>query len=112
MLMRLFKLLRMKVLSWLTIHGRTRAQGFSGNADWNYITDVAKHPPIPVIGNGDLVHSNQVLSLQKQSGCSGMMIGRGCLKNPWIFQKVRKLPVKMEYGRILERFKISSGKFL
>lgn len=90
---------------WLTIHGRTRSQGFSGHADWNYITNVAKHPLIPIIGNGDLLHPEQILSLQEQSGCSGMMIGRGCLKNPWIFQKVRKLPVKKDYECVLERLK-------
>ena len=73
---------------WLTIHGRTRAQAYSGYADWDYIAKVKKQSPLPVIGNGDLVNSQQILKLKKESACDGMMIGRGCLKNPWIFQEV------------------------
>lgn len=73
---------------WLTIHGRTRAQAYSGKADWNYIAKVKKQSVIPVIGNGDLVNSEQILQLKKESECDGMMIGRGCLKNPWIFWEV------------------------
>ncbi len=75
---------------WLAIHGRTRKQGYSGRADWNYITEVKKQSLLPVIGNGDLIKSDQILELKKQSGCDGMMIGRGCLKNPWIFQEVMR----------------------
>ena len=73
---------------WMTIHGRTRAQAYSGKADWCYITEVKKQSPIPIIGNGDLTHVEQILKLKKESLCDGMMIGRGCLKNPWIFQEV------------------------
>ena len=75
---------------WLTIHGRTRAQAYSGQADWAYITAVKKQSPIPIIGNGDLTHSDRILQLKKESLCDGMMIGRGCLKNPWIFREVRR----------------------
>ncbi len=70
---------------WLTIHGRTRSQGYSGQADWSYIAEVKAKSPIPVIGNGDLIHPHQIIKLQNQSKCDGMMIGRACLKNPWIF---------------------------
>ena len=75
---------------WLAIHGRTRSEGYSGHADWNYIAEVKKQSPLPVIGNGDLTKAEQILRLKKQSACDGMMIGRGCLKNPWIFQETKK----------------------
>lgn len=95
---------------WLTIHGRTRAQAYSGEADWAYITEVKKQSPIPVIGNGDLTKVEQILKLKKESHCDGMMIGRGCLKNPWIFQEVRKIynntrESKKSYMDVLSRLK-------
>ena len=70
---------------WLTIHGRTRAQGFSGTADWDYITQLAKNAPLSIIGNGDLTTCQQALTLKQKSHCQGMMIGRGCLKKPLDF---------------------------
>lgn len=75
---------------WLTIHGRTRAQAYSGQADWSYITEVKKQNLIPIIGNGDLINIEQILKLKEKSFCDAMMIGRGCLKNPWIFQDIKK----------------------
>ncbi len=72
---------------WVTIHGRTRSQGYSGQADWSYIAEVKSQSPIPIIGNGDLIHPQQIKSLYLQTNCDGMMIGRGALKNPWIFHE-------------------------
>lgn len=74
---------------WVSLHGRTRAQAYSGHSDWGYIAEVKQQSPLPLIGNGDLVNGDQILKLKKQSGCDGMMIGRGCLKNPWIFQDTK-----------------------
>ncbi|MCY4512845.1 MAG: tRNA dihydrouridine synthase DusB [Bdellovibrionales bacterium] len=71
--------------SWMTIHGRTRSQGYSGQADWNYIKKIKAEAPLPIIGNGDLKTARQALEKLKFSQCDGVMIGRGCLKNPWIF---------------------------
>ena len=71
--------------SWMTIHGRTRAQGYSGQADWEYIKKVKSKARIPIIGNGDIKTSQQAVSRLKESGCDGVMIGRGALRNPWIF---------------------------
>ena len=73
--------------SWMTIHGRTREQGYSGKADWNYIKKVKSKSSIPIIGNGDLISADQVIHHFKESGCDGVMIGRGCLYKPWIFQE-------------------------
>ncbi len=78
-------------LTWVAIHGRTRAAGYSGLADWEYIAKVKASAKIPVIGNGDVVTPEQAMARLKQSGCDGVMIGRGCLKNPWIFLQANRL---------------------
>ena len=102
---------------WLTIHGRTRAQAYSGEADWAYITEVKKQSPIPIIGNGDLTKVEQILKLKKQSHCDAMMIGRGCLKNPWIFQEVKtmynntKEEIRNSYMNVLNQLKYHLENF-
>jgi len=78
-------------IMWMAIHGRTRAQGYSGQADWNYIATIKQQSSIPIIGNGDLIHPDQIIKLKQKTQCDGMMIGRGCLKNPWIFQDTQKI---------------------
>lgn len=72
-------------VSWVAIHGRTRAQGYSGLADWDYIAEVKSKAKVPVLGNGDILTAEQAVSRLKESGCDGVLIGRGCLKNPYIF---------------------------
>ncbi|MEK6772639.1 MAG: tRNA dihydrouridine synthase DusB [Bdellovibrionota bacterium] len=74
-------------ITWVAIHGRTRAQGYSGWSDWDYITEVKSKAQIPIIGNGDLHSAARAVERLKQSGCDGVMIGRGCLKNPTIFRQ-------------------------
>ncbi len=74
-------------MTWIAIHGRTRAQGYSGKADWDYIAEAKLKSPIPVLGNGDLTSAEKAVAYLKSSGCDGVMIGRGCLKNPWIFKE-------------------------
>jgi tRNA-dihydrouridine synthase B len=74
-------------LTWVAIHGRTRAAGYSGLADWDYITEVKQKAPLPIIGNGDIHSAEQAVRRLRESGCDAVMIGRGCLKNPWIFQE-------------------------
>jgi len=69
----------------MTIHPRTKAQGFRGRADWNLIGDVKRAVKIPVIGNGDVTSSLLAKKMQKDTGCDAVMIGRGALGNPWIF---------------------------
>ncbi|MCB9072488.1 MAG: tRNA dihydrouridine synthase DusB [Bdellovibrionaceae bacterium] len=78
-------------IAWVAIHGRTRSQGYSGSADWEFIASVKAVSPLPIIGNGDLTSAETALARLRQSGCDGVMIGRGCLKNPWIFQEARNL---------------------
>ena len=67
------------------IHPRTKDQGFSGCADWNLIRKVKDAIRIPVVGNGDVTTSSLVRKMLEVTGCDGVMIGRGALGNPWIF---------------------------
>jgi tRNA-dihydrouridine synthase B len=68
----------------ITVHGRTAAQGYGGSCDWDLIARVAGGVKIPVFGNGDCVEPGQVLDRLRSTGVSGILIGRGVLKNPWI----------------------------
>lgn len=72
-------------VAWVAIHGRTRAQGYTGLADWDFIAEVKSNTKIPILGNGDILTPRQANLRLAQSGCDGVMIGRGCLKNPFIF---------------------------
>jgi len=74
--------------SAVTVHGRTRAQGYSGEADWGAIEAVKRAVAIPVIGNGDVGDSTDLLRLIEETGCDGAMIGRAALGNPWIFGQI------------------------
>lgn len=72
---------------WIAIHGRTRAQGYKGYADWDLIAAVAAAVDIPVIGNGDILDAPEAARRLRESGCRGVMIGRGALRNPWVFSE-------------------------
>jgi nifR3 family TIM-barrel protein len=76
-------------ISALTVHGRTRAQGYSGTADWNVIAEVAAAAPIPVIGNGDLSTAVDVAKHRRETGIAGAMIGRAAMSAPWIFRETK-----------------------
>ncbi len=79
----------------VTIHPRFVNQGFSGQADWTIITSIKNQLSIPVIGNGDIVRPTCALSMKDQTGCDGVMIGRGATGNPWIFSQI----LALENGR-------------
>jgi nifR3 family TIM-barrel protein len=83
-------------VEWVAIHGRTRTQGYSGHADWSIIREVAQESKIPIIGNGDIVSGPLAAARLLESGCAGVMIGRGALKNPWIFQEAVEALEKLE----------------
>lgn len=72
--------------SAITVHPRTRAQGYSGVADWNIIKDVKESVSIPVIGNGDIRSCYDAKRMLEETGCDAVMIGRACIGNPWIFR--------------------------
>lgn len=69
---------------FITVHGRTRAQGYSGTADWNIIKEVKSAVKIPVVGNGDVTSPQSAAEMIKQTGCDGVMIGRAALGAPWL----------------------------
>ncbi len=74
--------------SAVAVHGRTRDQFYSGKADWEIIRKVKEALSIPVIGNGDVTNPEQAEEMLLQTGCDGVMIGRGARGNPWIFERI------------------------
>ncbi len=78
-------------VAWVAIHGRTRAQGYSGEADWEMIAEVKAKSPIPIIGNGDLATAEVALKRYRESGVDAVLIGRGALRNPFIFEQAEAL---------------------
>ncbi|MDR2580776.1 MAG: tRNA-dihydrouridine synthase family protein [Fibromonadaceae bacterium] len=77
----------------LTIHGRTKAQGYKGQANWNAIGEVAAKAKIPIIGNGDINSLEKAMDAIKNYGVKGVAIGRAALRNPWIFNPSAKVDV-------------------
>lgn len=71
----------------IAVHGRTRSQGYSGNADWNIIKQVKQNVGIPVIGNGDIRSCYDAKRMIDETGCDAVMIGRGVLGNPWLIKE-------------------------
>ncbi len=76
-------------LSAVTVHGRTRAQGYTGKADWGVIEHVKKSLEIPVFGNGDIFAPEDAQRMMEMTGCDGVAIGRGALGNPWLYAGIR-----------------------
>lgn len=73
--------------SAIAVHPRTRAQGYSGKADWNIIKKVKENVNIPVIGNGDIITCYDAKRMIDETGCDAVMIGRGALGNPWLIRE-------------------------
>lgn len=73
--------------SAITVHGRTRAQGYSGKADWNIIKEVKENVSIPVIGNGDIASAYDAEKMLEETKCDAVMIGRGVLGNPFLIKE-------------------------
>lgn len=94
--------------SYVTVHGRTRAQGYSGTADWDIIRRVKEAVKIPVIGNGDVVSVETAENMLHQTRADGVMVGRGSLGNPWLLGQIHEylqnkiLPRDISVGEIKE----------
>jgi tRNA-dihydrouridine synthase B len=71
----------------ITLHPRTTKQRYSGKADWEYIRDLKNSCKIPIIGNGDVQNSRDVLEMFEHTGCDAVMVGRGAYGNPWFFKE-------------------------
>ena len=70
----------------VALHGRTAAQHYGGTADWDAIARLKEHvPEIPVLGNGDIWCADDALRMMRETGCDGVVVGRGCLGRPWLF---------------------------
>ena len=90
----------------IAVHGRTRSQGYSGNADWKIIKDVKQNVGIPVIGNGDVKSCYDAKRMIDETGCDAVMIGRGVLGNPWLIKEcVKYLEDKIEPKKVTEQEK-------
>ena len=82
----------------VAVHGRTREQYYSGRADWDIIRQVKEAVKIPVIGNGDIFEPQDAKRMLEETGCDGLMIGRGARGNPWIFKRIQHY---LETGEVL-----------
>jgi tRNA-dihydrouridine synthase B len=83
----------------LAVHARTRAQGFSGQADWDAIAEIKQAVSIPVVANGDVRTVEDIERIQRITGCEAVMIGRAAIGNPWIFSRLDRSQVTSEQLR-------------
>lgn len=83
--------------SFVSVHGRTREQFYSGQANWEIIRKVKESVRIPIIGNGDVTSGEDAKRLVRDTGCDGVMVGRAALGNPWIFKEIRLLMEEETY---------------
>jgi tRNA-dihydrouridine synthase B len=86
---RVAKILVDQGIATITVHGRTRAQGYSGAADWDVIGEVAANVAVPVIGNGDVSSPADVAKRRTETQIAGVMIGRAAMSAPWIFAQAK-----------------------
>jgi tRNA-dihydrouridine synthase B len=84
-------------LSALAMHARTREQGYSGQANWNWIADLKQTVKIPVIGNGDIRTPEDAAAMVAHTGCDAVMIGRSAASNPWIFRQIKQYTATGRY---------------
>jgi nifR3 family TIM-barrel protein len=85
--------------SLIAIHGRTKEQSYSGQADWDAIAEVKAAVKIPVIGSGDVRRVEDIRRMKQHTGCDAVMIGRAAIQNPWIFQGLDRENVPPEQVR-------------
>jgi nifR3 family TIM-barrel protein len=99
-------------VAWVALHARTAAQRYSGAADWEAIATLKQALDVPVLGNGDIWEADDALRMVAETGCDGVVVGRGCLGRPWLFADLaagfagrseRVLPKLGEVARVMRR---------
>ena len=96
---------------WVAIHGRTRVQGYEGKADWNLIAEVKEKAKLPIIGNGDIRSAEQAKKRLEESKVDAVMIGRGALRNPGIFNECIGLNNDSSCLKIIRRYQKSLKEY-
>ncbi len=90
-------------LQGVSLHGRTRQQGYAGQANWDRIGELKQAVRIPVVGNGDVFSPEDCVRMFRHTGCNGVMIGRAASNNPWIFQQIQQYLETGSYDQPTER---------
>ncbi|WP_335985928.1 tRNA dihydrouridine synthase DusB [Glycomyces sp. MUSA5-2] len=99
-------------VAWVALHGRTAAERYSGTADWDAIADLKDLLDVPVLGNGDVWEADDAVRMAAQTGCDGVVVGRGCLGRPWLFgdleaafsgRETRLMPSLGEVAKVMLR---------
>jgi nifR3 family TIM-barrel protein len=99
-------------VDWVALHARTAAQRYSGEADWDAIATLKRALQIPVLGNGDIWEADDALRMVRETGCDGVVVGRGCLGRPWLFADLqaafegrpeRVLPTLGDVAQVMRR---------
>ncbi|MEU5164517.1 tRNA dihydrouridine synthase DusB [Streptomyces sp. NPDC020875] len=106
----------------IALHGRTAAQHYGGTADWSAIARLKEHvPEIPVLGNGDIWSADDALRMVRETGCDGVVVGRGCLGRPWLFRDLvtafeggteRVAPTLREVAAVMRRHAELLGEWI
>ncbi|MFC8645612.1 tRNA dihydrouridine synthase DusB [[Kitasatospora] papulosa] len=106
----------------VALHGRTTAQHYGGTADWDAIARLKEHvPDIPVLGNGDIWSADDALRMMRETGCDGVVVGRGCLGRPWLFGDLvsafegtgtRQAPVLRQVADVMLRHATLLGEWI
>jgi nifR3 family TIM-barrel protein len=95
--------------SLVALHARTRAQGYAGKAQWEYIADLASRLTVPVIGSGDLFSPEDAQRMLQETGCAGVMFARGAMGNPFIFKETKELLETGTYTPVPPQERIQTG---
>lgn len=96
----------------IAVHGRTRHQGYSGEADWDAIAEVCRLVALPVIANGDICSPDDIKRVKAHTSCTAVMIGRAAIGNPWIFSHLDRVDVSAEEVlRVIDRHLALSLEF-
>ncbi|WP_026929108.1 tRNA dihydrouridine synthase DusB [Glycomyces tenuis] len=99
-------------VAWVALHGRTAAERYSGTADWEAVASLKEALDVPVLGNGDIWEADDALRMAAETGCDGVVVGRGCLGRPWLFGDLeaafagrgeRRLPSLGEVAAVMAR---------